>query len=108
VKIVVAHNFYQQAGGEDQVYRAEVELLREFGHAVVPFEVHNDAVAGMGRAKLAIATFWNRGTAAELTDLLRRERPDVVHFHNTFPLISPAAYYAARRAGAAVVTRLPR
>jgi glycosyltransferase involved in cell wall biosynthesis len=106
VKIVVAHNFYQQAGGEDQVYRAEVELLREFGHAVVPFEVHNDAVAGMGRAKLAIATFWNRGTAAELTDLLRRERPDVVHFHNTFPLISPAAYYAARRAGAAVVQTL--
>ena len=51
MKIVVAHNFYQQAGGEDQVYRAEVALLREFGHAVVPFEVHNDAVAGMGKAR---------------------------------------------------------
>ena len=106
MKIVVAHNFYQQAGGEDQVYRAEVELLREFGHAVVPFEVHNDAVAGMGRARLAAATIWNRGTAAELTAVIRREGADVVHFHNTFPLISPAAYYAARRAGAAVVQTL--
>ncbi len=106
MKIVVAHNFYQQPGGEDQVYRAEVELLREFGHAVVPFEVHNDAVAGMGKASLAAATVWNRSIAAELGELVRRERADVVHFHNTFPLISPAAYYAARRAGAAVVQTL--
>ncbi len=104
MKIVVAHNFYQQAGGEDQVYRAEVDLLREHGHAVVPFEVHNDAVAGMGKLKLAAATVWN--PSAELAALLARERPDVVHFHNTFPLISPAAYYAARRAGAAVVQTL--
>ena len=106
MKVVVAHNFYQQAGGEDQVYRAEVELLREFGHAVVPFEVHNDAVAHMGRAKLAAATVWNRPIAAELGEVVRRERAEVVHFHNTFPLISPAAYYAARRAGAAVVQTL--
>ena len=38
-----------------------------------------------------------------LTDLVRRYKPDVVHFHNTFPLISPAAYYAVRRHGAAVI-----
>ena len=106
MNIVVAHNFYQQPGGEDQVYRAEVELLREFGHAVVPFEVHNDAVAGMGKARLAAATLWNRSIAGELGELVRRERADVVHFHNTFPLISPASYYAARRAGAAVVQTL--
>ncbi len=106
MKIVVAHNFYQQPGGEDQVYRAEVELLREFGHAVVPFEVHNDAVAAMGKVKLAAATVWNRSIAAELGEVVRRERADVVHFHNTFPLISPASYYAARRAGAAVVQTL--
>ena len=106
MKIVVAHNFYRQPGGEDQVYRAEVGLLRAFGHAVVPFEVHNDAIAGMGRLRLMTNTVWNRSIAAALGDLVRRERPDVVHFHNTFPLISPAAHYAARRAGAAVVQTL--
>ena len=106
MKIVVAHNFYQQAGGEDQVYRAEVELLREFGHTVVPFEVRNDAVAGMGKAKLAAATVWNGEVAKRLGAVVREARADVVHFHNTFPLISPAAYYAARRAGAAVVQTL--
>ena len=106
MNVVVAHNFYQQPGGEDQVYRAEVELLREFGHTVTPFEVHNDAVAGMGRLGLAKATVWNGAIAASLGDVVRRERADVVHFHNTFPLISPASYYAARRAGAAVVQTL--
>jgi glycosyltransferase involved in cell wall biosynthesis len=106
MKIIVAHNFYQQPGGEDQVYRAEVELLREFGHAVIPFEVHNDAVAEMGKAKLAAATVWNKSIAGHLGEIVRRERADVVHFHNTFPLISPAAYYAVRRAGAAVVQTL--
>jgi glycosyltransferase involved in cell wall biosynthesis len=106
LKILVAHNFYRQPGGEDQVYRSEVALLREFGHAVVPFEVHNDAIAGMGRLRLMAAAVWNRSVAAELGEMVRRERPDVVHFHNTFPLLSPAAYYAARRAGAAVVQTL--
>ncbi len=106
MKVVVAHNFYQQPGGEDQVYRAEVDLLREHGHAVVPFEVHNDAVAGMGKLALARATVWNGSIAARIGDVVRREGADVVHFHNTFPLISPASYYAARRAGAAVVQTL--
>ena len=49
MKIVVAHNFYQQAGGEDVVFHAEVDLLREFGHEVVLFQVHNDSVKQMGR-----------------------------------------------------------
>ena len=55
-----------------------------------------------------MATVWNRrASAAELTAVIRAgARADVVHFHNTFPLISPAAYYAARRAGAAVVQTL--
>ena len=106
MRIIVAHNFYQQAGGEDQVYRAEVELLREFGHAVVPFEVRNDDVAAMGKLALAAATVWNRSIASRLGEAVRTARADVVHFHNTFPLISPAAYYAARRAGAAVVQTL--
>jgi glycosyltransferase involved in cell wall biosynthesis len=106
MKIVVAHNFYQQAGGEDVVFNAEVELLREFGHQVVLFQVHNDSVKQMGRLALLTNTVWNRSIHAELRQVVRRERADVVHFHNTFPLISPAAYYAARAEGAAVVQTL--
>jgi glycosyltransferase involved in cell wall biosynthesis len=106
MKIVVAHNFYQQPGGEDQVFAAEVALLESRGHEAVRFEMHNDRVEAMSRAKLIKATIWNRDAERELGELLERHRPEVVHFHNTFPLISPAGYAAARRAGAAVVQTL--
>ena len=106
VRIVVCHNYYQYAGGEDRVFEEEARLLAAHGHHVVTYTKHNDAVDGMRPWSLAAKTIWNRQSARELGELVRRERADIVHFHNTLPLISPAAYYAARRAGAAVVQTL--
>src|SRR3954454_14817917 len=106
MKILVAHNFYQQPGGEDEVFRSEVDLLRSIGHDVGTFTMHNDRLVGMGGLKLLATTIWNRDAADELRDRARADRPDVVHFHNTFPLMSPAAYHAARAGGAAVVQTL--
>lgn len=106
MKVLLVHNYYQQPGGEDQVLASEAELLRAFGHEVVRFTMHNDVIEGMTRLTVARATVWNRDAHAALSDVVRRERPAVAHFHNTFPLISPAAYYAARAGGAAVVQTL--
>lgn len=106
MRIVVAHNFYQLPGGEDQVFSAEVDLLRRFGHEVETFVVHNDAVNTMSRMKSLSATIWNRQSYAALKHLVRRTRAQIVHFHNAFPLISPAGYKAARDEGAAVVQTL--
>jgi glycosyltransferase involved in cell wall biosynthesis len=106
MRIVICHNFYQQAGGEDRVFADEVELLTAHGHEVVTFTKHNDDVATERPWTLAARTIWNARVARELEELVRDFRADVVHFHNTLPLISPAAYYAARRAGAAVVQTL--
>jgi glycosyltransferase involved in cell wall biosynthesis len=103
MKVIVAHNFYQQAGGEDGVFAAEVDLLRRFGHEVETFTLRNDAVDGMGKLKALAATVWNRQSYRSLRKLAARFKPEVVHFHNTFPLMSPAAYKAARDEGAAVV-----
>jgi glycosyltransferase involved in cell wall biosynthesis len=106
LNILVVHNFYQQPGGEDQVFRDEVELLRARGNAVSVFNVHNDEVAGLGKLKLARKTFWNDEAYQQVRDIVRRERIEIAHFHNTFPLISPAAYYGAKAGGAAVVQTL--
>ena len=106
MKILQCHNFYQQPGGEDRVLRDEAALLRARGHEVVQFTKHNDSVSDVPRVRLALGTIWNRRSAAELKQVVRIERPDIVHFHNTLPLISPAAYYAARNSGAAVVQTL--
>ncbi|MCA6122028.1 glycosyltransferase [Bradyrhizobium sp. WSM 1704] len=106
MRILVAHNYYQQAGGEDEQVAVEVAMLRSFGHEVAQFSLHNNAIDAMNRLALASRTIWNRSSSLELTRLLRTHRPQIVHFHNTFPLISPAAYWAARAEGAAVVQTL--
>ena len=106
MKILLVHNFYQQPGGEDEVFRSEGNLLRARGHDVGEFVVHNDQVEGMGRLKLLGATVWNRTLSRELRDRVRREKVEVAHFHNAFPLVSPAAYRAAKAGGAAVVQTL--
>src|SRR5438874_12561448 len=92
MRILVAHNFYQQPGGEDQVFRSELELLESFGHEVRRFEMHNDDVGSMGRLRLLGATVWNRSAASRLRESVRAHRAEIVHFHNTFPLMSPAVY----------------
>lgn len=106
MKVLQCHNYYQQAGGEDRVLADEADLLRSRGHTVVQFTKHNDAVNDISRIRLAWGTIWNSRSAAELKDVIRREKFDVVHFHNTLPLISPAGYYAARSQGVAVVQTL--
>src|SRR5262245_58920905 len=106
MNVLIVHNFYQQPGGEDQVFADETKLLRDRGHAVSQFTVHNDAVAGMGRLELARRTIWNRSAYDDLRAALESHRAEVVHFHNTLPLISPAGYRAAHDAGAGVVQTL--
>jgi glycosyltransferase involved in cell wall biosynthesis len=106
MKLLVVHNHYQQVGGEDREFAAETALLEARGHEVLRYTVHNDRIADMGRFELAKATLWNRENYRELRSLVRRERPQVAHFHNTFPLISPAGYYAARAEGVPVVQTL--
>ena len=103
MRVLIGHNYYQQAGGEDQCVEAEVALLEAHGHKVIRYHIHNDSIAGMSRSRLALRTLWSQSAYRELQERIRLHRPHVAHFHNTFPLISPAAYYAARSANVAVV-----
>jgi glycosyltransferase involved in cell wall biosynthesis len=106
MRILLVHNEYQQPGGEDKAFAAEGELLEAHAHQVLEYRSHNNLVSKMNRLALAKATVWNSAVYRELRVLIRRERPQVAHFHNTFPLISPAAYYAARAEGVPVVQTL--
>ena len=106
MNILLVHNFYRQPGGEDQVFADEGMLLERHGHTVARFTMDNDAIEGMGRFQLARKTIWNKDAQQALRQAARDIKADIVHFHNTFPLISPAAYYGAHDAGAAVVQTL--
>jgi glycosyltransferase involved in cell wall biosynthesis len=109
VKVMVVHNAYQQPGGEDAVVNAEVGLLEANGHAVVRYQRHNDELQRRGatsRIGAAMGTIWSSRSFREMAALIEKERPDVAHFHNTFPLISPSALYACAQAGVPVVQTL--
>ena len=105
--ILVAHNRYRVRGGEDSVFESECRMLEEAGHRVVRYEKTNSDIPDRGgRLGLVLRTLWNPETCREVRALIRAERPDVLHCHNTFPLISPSIYYAAAREGVPVVQTL--
>jgi glycosyltransferase involved in cell wall biosynthesis len=106
MKILSVHNSYQKPGGEDQVFAQEADLLRSHGHQVLLYQASNDQVNGTNSLVLLGKTIWNRQAHRELRGLMQRERPAIVHVHNTFPLISPAVYYAANEEGIPVVQTL--
>lgn len=106
MKILIAHNAYQQRGGEDAVVDAEAALLQRHGHEVEMYRQHNDRLNHMPRATAAVSAIWSQRSAGEVDDLCKRFQPDLIHVHNTFPLISPSLYWAAARSGVPVVQTL--
>lgn len=102
--ILSVHNFYQRPGGEDRVFASEAALLESRGHRVARYTDSNGRISN--GFLTGLATIWNQASYHRLRAVAQDQAPEVAHFHNTFPLISPAAYYAARSAGAAVVQTL--
>lgn len=104
--VLSIHNHYRQRGGEDESTELEVALLRSRGHAVLEYREHNDRLSSLSAVRAAGRTVWSRESYDQIRAVIRRERPDVVHVQNFFPLISPSAYYAARRERVPVVQTL--
>lgn len=94
MRLLVAHNKYTQAGGEDEVFRNETLLLRGAGLEVHEYVEDNARISEMSLVAVGLNTIWSESSRLKLRSELQRVRPDLVHFHNTFPLISPAAYAA--------------
>lgn len=97
MKILLIHNAYQQAGGEDAVVRAETALLRSRGHEVLPYRRSNDELQGRPVLQSCMEAVWSRKAAADVDAMCASFLPDLVHVHNTFLVISPAVYWAAAR-----------
>jgi glycosyltransferase involved in cell wall biosynthesis len=107
LKIIIAHNYYQQSGGEDAVVEQEKALLESKGHHVRLLAVSNDAISNIrSRAKAALGAIYSRGSRAQVEKEIRLFHPEIVHIHNCFPLLSPSVYYACRAAGVPVVQTL--
>lgn len=101
--VVMVHNYYQHPGGEDQSFLAEATLLEDRGHRVIRYTRHNNELIGRSSTQLAMMALWNHEVYGDLRRVVRGARAQFVIFQNTFPIISPAAYYAAKAERAAVV-----
>ena len=107
MNITILHNAYQQAGGEDVVVKAEVELLIDAGHNVHLEEVSNFAIRSpLDKVGTFLRAPYDSSRRNWALELFTHTQPDIVHVHNFFPLLTLAVHDAARQYGAGVVQTL--
>jgi len=106
MRFLVVHNYYQRPGGEDVVFESETALLEAHGHEVIRYTATNDDVRKYGSAAMACRTIWNPATVSSIRETIRKARPDLMHVHNAFPLLSPSIYSGAASEGIPVVQTL--
>jgi len=109
MRILVVHNYYQQSGGEDAVARDEFNLLKDFGEDVHFYERSNAELNGVSyfkKLRLLSNMGWSRGSYQDMRRVLKKIRPEVVHFHNIFYILTPSVYQACKDEGIPVVQSL--
>jgi glycosyltransferase involved in cell wall biosynthesis len=109
MKILFVHNRYQIPGGEDVVFDQERQMLEEAGHEVVPYLRTNfeaESWTGLRQISLLKNIAWSTSTKDQLVRILEKNRPDIVHVHNTFMMMSSSVFAACRQAGVPVVQTL--
>lgn len=107
MKVLILHNLYQNPGGEDVVVRNEAALLEQAGHLVTVETVDNHAIDGVfAKVRTAFRARYDPARRTWMRALLERVRPDVVHVHNFFPLLTAAVHAEARSYGVPVIQTL--
>jgi len=107
VRVLLLHNRYQFLGGEDSMVQAEKALLEAKGHEVTLMETSNDAIVGVrGKANAALSAIYSPASKQRVSAEIADFRPDIVHVHNFFPLLSPSVYDACGDARVPVVQTL--
>lgn len=106
MRVLMVHAAYQQRGGEDSVVDTEVALLRAQGHEVSLYLRHNEEAREAGPLGVVSQAMWSRRSERDMRNLIASFKPDVVHVHNTWPMVSPSVYWPAHEAGIPVVQTL--
>lgn len=105
----MVHNYYQQWGGEDEATEQELQLLKRHNHQVRLYCRHNDEIKAFSALRKGLLFFeptWSLRSYREIKHVIREFKPEIAHFQNFFPLVSPSAYYACAESGVPVVQTL--
>jgi glycosyltransferase involved in cell wall biosynthesis len=105
--VVLVYNHFRTPGGDAVMFEAEADLLRRRGWRVATVsDATPDVLGAAQRVALGAEAVWSRRWRRRFHTVMTRLRPDVVHVHNTFPVMSPSVLYAAKEGGARVVQTL--
>lgn len=102
LRVLQVHNRHSARGGADEVLEDEGQLLRTAGHAVEQFCL--EPASANSRLRGSVEAVWNVAATRKLQESIENFRPDVVHVHTPFPLLSPAVFRTASRLGCPAVT----
>ena len=97
-RVLIVHNYYQLPGGEDTVVANEKKMLENNGHTVILYTRENSELTKLGAIRKLLLPFdavFNIKTYKDVRKLIKGQKIDMVHVHNTLSLISPSVYYAA-------------
>jgi len=108
---LLVHEYYRSSSpsGEDRVFEREKELLQQNGVEVESLIFKNDFIGtkyGPSVFKTALYTPWSPIGKRMVKEAVHKFSPDLLHFHNTFPVLSQAAIYQAKKMGCATVQTL--
>lgn len=109
MRILIAHVRYRQRGGEDVVVDTEASLLRDAGHKVVVLDPSSkafDSLSMVEKLQIGLSAGDHRYGRRLIREAIANHDPDVVHFHNLYPLLGPGAISEAARLGCATVQTL--
>ncbi|RHP34970.1 glycosyltransferase family 4 protein [Lachnotalea sp. AF33-28] len=107
--ILIIHNHYKLAGGEDTVVENEAQLLRRHGYNVLLYTRSNcdiDSFTVMDKLLLPFSSIFSWRTYREVSSILKQQNISLIHVHNTLSLISPSVYWAAFKYHVPVVQTL--
>lgn len=106
MRILIVHNKYKLAGGEDNVVINEKQMLEENGNKVFLYEKDNNEINNYNFIQKLLLPFnylFNIETYYDIKKLIKEKSIDIVHVHNTINIISDSAYYAAFKCNVPVV-----
>jgi glycosyltransferase involved in cell wall biosynthesis len=104
VRVLIAHNRYRFAGGEERHVELLERGLQAAGIAVRRFERDSAELEESRIRRAAAGAFLAyRPRAGGIGRALKDWKPTVVHFHNIWPLLTPSALSEAKRTGARVI-----
>lgn len=109
LRILQVHNAYQIPGGEDVVVANEKKLLEMNGNEVFSYSRNNDELKTMNAFQKLLIPFtavYSFKTYREVRKLIRENKIDIVHVHNTLMVVSPSVFYAAFHCHVPVVQTL--